>query len=160
YKGRPQTYIARYLLNGFHVKLDVKSAYTICDEEKVDNLRLQIAKRHYNKKEYEKAWTIFLIFILVNSEGYYHEIQTEIDINFKYLYLLKKARTLHEKGNYVEAWNLLAEVSESKTEYSYDTKYWSAICLLNGHDSCVKQDEKRAYKYFEAVFTCFSNVNT
>ncbi|CAG8704095.1 10166_t:CDS:2, partial [Racocetra fulgida] len=179
--------MAKYLLNRFHIKLDIKSAYEICDEEKVDNLRLQIAKRHHNKKEYEKAWTIFsdiytckfrtdhylskkshdthkhtakfwmTIYVL---EGYYREIQTEIDINFKYLYLLKKARTLHEKKNYVKAWNLLAEVSESKTEYSYDAKYWSAICLLNGHDGYVKQDEKRAYEYFKAVFTRLSNINT
>ncbi|CAG8489271.1 11149_t:CDS:1, partial [Racocetra fulgida] len=111
YTGGPQIYMAKYLLNGFHVELDVKSAYEICDEEKADNLRLQIAKRHHNKKEYEKAWTIFsdiytckfrtnhysskkshdthkhtakfwmTIYVL---EGYYHEIQTEIDINLKF----------------------------------------------------------------------------
>ncbi|CAG8847255.1 35671_t:CDS:1, partial [Gigaspora margarita] len=179
-KFEMQTYMAKYLINGLHGNLDIKHAYEICYEENVDKLRLQIAERHYDKKEYEKAWTIFseiatckyrpknnysskacniykftaefwmTIYIF---EGYYKEIQ--INVKFKKLYLLKKAKAFNDRGKYNEGYNLLLKVSKSKTEHAYDAKYWIAKLLLEGRG--VTKDKNRAYNYFKEVYDHFSN---
>ncbi|CAG8655379.1 13073_t:CDS:1, partial [Racocetra persica] len=132
-----------------YINSDIARAYEVCDEEQVDKLRLQIAKGHYDKKEYEKAWTIFseinnckfrpthyssqshnifkftdkfwiTIYIL---ENFYKENTNKINEKFKDLYLLKKANTCQQRMKYIDEWKLLSEVSENKTEYYYDAKF-------------------------------------
>ncbi|CAG8587632.1 12425_t:CDS:2 [Racocetra fulgida] len=120
--------------NPFHLKQDGyyvgprTHAYKVCDEEQVDKLQLQIAKGHHDKKEYEKAWTIFseidnckfrpthyssqshnifkftdkfwmTIYIL---ENFYKENTNKIDEKFKDLYLLKKANTCQQRMKYID----------------------------------------------------------
>lgn len=179
-KDELTTYMAKYLIHGFHVKSDIKRAYEICNEENVDILRLRIAERCHQEKKYEEAWIIFseidtCKFRLSNYssksnnidniakftakfwmniyifEGYYKKSINKIDENFKDLYLLIKAMAFHHSMKYLEEWNILNKLSKSKTTYSYDAKYWMARYLLHGLGG-VKKDEERAYNFLKEVY--------
>ncbi|CAG8444653.1 27271_t:CDS:2 [Dentiscutata erythropus] len=86
----------------------------------VDKLRLQIAERHYDKKEYKRAWTIFseIDSCKFGPKYYSNKARNIFKFTAKFwitIYILE-GREYFEEG-----WNLLLEVS--KAEYSYDAKY-------------------------------------
>ncbi|CAG8767212.1 45554_t:CDS:2, partial [Gigaspora margarita] len=96
----PNNYMAKYLINGLHVKLDIKRAYEICNKE-------------------------------------------------------ENANTFHERGKFIEKWNIIAKLSESKTEYNFDAKFWMAKSLSRGLG--VNKDEERAYNYLKEVSNHFNH---
>ncbi|CAG8827372.1 6969_t:CDS:1, partial [Racocetra persica] len=79
----------------------------------------------------------------------------KIDKKFKDLYLLKKANSFHDERKFIEKWNILAKLSESKTEYNFDAKFWMATSLSMRLD--INKDEECAYNYFKEVSNYFNH---
>ncbi|CAG8761651.1 22014_t:CDS:1, partial [Racocetra persica] len=77
------TYMAKYLINGLHAKIDIKRAYKICNkEENINILRLINTEKLYDKKKYEEAWTIFSEIDTCKYRSNYYSSKSENKAKF------------------------------------------------------------------------------